>query len=106
MRLQHVQGIEYHDGALYIADTYNNKVKTIDPLQRESRRLLGSGEAGHRDGPAVIAEFHEPCGVSLANGLVFVADTNNHAIRVADLATMEVTTLELDWGDFAERMMA
>jgi len=106
VRLQHVQGIEYQDGALYIADTYNNKVKKIDPLQRESRRLLGSGEAGHRDGPAVIAEFHEPCGVSLANGLVFVADTNNHAIRVADMRTMEVTTLELDWGDFAERMMA
>ena len=106
VRLQHVQGIEHQDGALYIADTYNNKVKKIDPLQRESRRLLGSGEAGHRDGPAVIAEFHEPCGVSLANGLVFVADTNNHAIRVADMRTMEVTTLELDWGDFAERMMA
>ena len=106
VRLQHVQGIEYQDGALYIADTYNNKVKTIDPLERESRRLLGSGEAGHRDGPAVIAEFHEPCGVSAVDGLVFVADTNNHAIRVADMRTMEVTTLELDWGEFAGRMMA
>ena len=106
VRLQHVQGIEYQDGALYIADTYNNKVKTIDPLQRESRRLLGSGEAGHRDGPAVIAEFHEPCGVSAGGGMMFVADTNNHAIRVADMRTMEVTTMALDWGDFEQEMPA
>ena len=33
---------------------------------------------------------------------MFVADTNNHAIRVADMKTMEVTTLELDWGKFGE----
>ncbi len=101
VRLQHVQGIDFQDGALFIADTYNNKVKQVDPVGRESTRLLGSGAPGHRDGPAVIAEFHEPCGVSAAGGLMFVADTNNHAVRVADMETMEVTTLEIDWGEFA-----
>ena len=106
VRLQHVQGVDFHDGSLYIADTYNNKVKMIDPLQRESRRFLGSGTPGHRDGPAVIAEFHEPCGVSVADGLMFVADTNSHAIRVADMKTLEVTTLELDWADFGEAVPA
>jgi hypothetical protein len=33
--------------------------------------------------------------VSVAGGRVYVADTNNHAIRVASLATGEVRTLAL-----------
>ena len=32
------------------------------------------------------------------SGKVYVADTNNHAVRVADLESREVATLELDWG--------
>ncbi len=99
VRLQHVQGLDYHDGSLYAADTYNNRVKKIDPRERESSRFIGSGTPGFRDGPAVIAELHEPSGVSIASGRIFVADTNNHAIRVADLQTLDVTTLELDWTD-------
>ncbi len=97
VRLQHTQGIDALDGTLYIADTYNNKVKRISPDTRESTTYLGSGRPGHRDGPGELAEFHEPGGLSIAGGLLYVADTNNHAIRVADLDTREVITLELAW---------
>ena len=31
VRLQHVQGVDWHDGVLYIADTYNNKIKKVYP---------------------------------------------------------------------------
>ena len=46
-------------------------------------------------GPGNEATFYEPGCVSVANGKLYVADTNHHAIRVADLATGEVTTLEV-----------
>jgi sugar lactone lactonase YvrE len=97
VRLQHTQGIDALGGTLYIADTYNNKIKKISPDARESTTLLGSGRAGHRNGPGELAEFHEPGGLSIASGLLYVADTNNHVVRVADLDTGEVTTLELAW---------
>ena len=95
VRLQHPQGIDHHDGVLYVADTYNNKIKRVVPNTRGVATFLGSGEPGRRDGVGVEAEFHEPSGVSVTAGRVFVADTNNHAVRVADLETGMVGTLEL-----------
>ena len=96
VRLQHPLGIDYYDGALFIADTYNNKVKRIFPATRGAASFLGSGEPGFKDGPAGVAQFHEPGGVSAAGGKLYIADTNNQAIRVADLQSGEVSTLELD----------
>ncbi len=95
VRLQHPIGIEWHDGALYIADTYNNKIKRIYPTTRGASSYLGIGTPGHEDGAGVFAQFHEPAGLSAARGKLYIADTNNHAIRVADLKTQEVSTLEI-----------
>lgn len=93
--LQHCLGIDWHDGLLYVADTYNNKIKRIDPAERSSHTFLGTGEAGHRDGPGETATFWEPGGVCVSDGQLYIADTNNHCIRVADLATREVRSLEI-----------
>ena len=41
------------------------------------------------------AEFYEPSGLSIADGKLYIADTNNHAIRVADLETGRVSTLQI-----------
>ena len=95
VRLQHPLGIDAHDGALLIADTYNNKIKLIEPESRRAVSILGGGEVGHDDGAGPAATFHEPGGLSVANGRLYVADTNNHAIRVADIESREVETLEL-----------
>ena len=93
VRLQHPLGVAYHDDLLYVADTYNHKIKKIDPTTGASTTYLGSGQPGRRDGQA--PEFYEPGGLSTAAGKLYIADTNNHAIRVADLATGDVTTLTL-----------
>ena len=95
VRLQHPLGIEFHEGVLYIADTYNNKVKKVFPGTQTVQTFLGSGEAGNREGGPDEVRFYEPGDVSMAAGKLYVADTNNHAIRVADLDTGAVTTLEL-----------
>jgi DNA-binding beta-propeller fold protein YncE len=95
-RLQHCLDVAYHDGRLYVADTYNHKIKSIDLKTRECKTLAGDGKQGHADGSAnQPAEFFEPAGLSYAAGKLYVADTNNHLIRVIDLATNRVSTLQL-----------
>ena len=95
VRLQHPIGVTWHDGAVLIADTYNHKIKRLDPQTAECRTLLGSGEPGKQDGPGNAAHFSEPSGLAVAGGTLYVADTNNHAVRVADLASGTVRTLTL-----------
>ena len=96
VRMQHPIGITHHDGVLYVADTYNHKIKRVLPRTRSAFTVAGTRSPGHVDGPFVQARFSEPCGLSIANGKMYIADTNNHTIRVADMETSEVATLELE----------
>jgi len=81
VRLQHPLGLAARDGRVFIADTYNHKIKLLEP---------SSGKVS-----TFAAGFHEPGGVSIAGNTLFVADTNNHAIRTVDLSTREATTLPI-----------
>jgi DNA-binding beta-propeller fold protein YncE len=91
--LQHPLGVTVTpDGTLYIADTYNSKIKRIEPQNFTSTTVFGS-ESGLADGNGTVAKFNEPGGLSYADGKLYIADTNNHLIRVIDLATSEVTTV-------------
>jgi thiol-disulfide isomerase/thioredoxin len=92
-KIQHPQGIVLAGGGLVIADTYNHKVKTVS-LSGEVRTLAGD-ERGRADGPGEAARFDEPSGVGFAAGVIYVADTNNHALRTVDLASGRVATLTL-----------
>jgi DNA-binding beta-propeller fold protein YncE/peroxiredoxin len=93
VRLQHPLGVVYHDGSIYVADTYNNKIKRVSPKDKSSVTFAGTGEGALRDGSS--AAFDEPSGLSIAFGKLYIADTNNHAIRVADLKTRRVETLQI-----------
>jgi thiol-disulfide isomerase/thioredoxin len=94
VRLQHVLAVEYYQGKLYIADTYNNKIKVIDPEQGSCQTLAGTGEAGADD---AAPSFDEPSGLAVAAGKLYVADTNNHVIRVIDLKNgNKVSTLKIE----------
>jgi len=95
-RMQHPQGIAWADGALYVADTYNNKIKRLDPVTSRLETYVGSGQAGSVDGDdPTIVRFDGPSDLSAAGGMLYVADTNSHAIRVVDLKTRRVTTLAI-----------
>ena len=94
-RLQHALGVVgADDGSLYVADTYNSKIKRLDPETKEISTLFGlGGDGGFRDGGPDLAQFDEPGGLTYANGKLYVADTNNQAVRVIDLANSEVSTI-------------
>ena len=89
-QIQHAIGVAFHDGKLFVADTYNSKIKTIDLNTGLVSTFLG--------GPANSGKeslFHEPAGVSIMGETLFVADTNAHRILKVDLKTKEVKPFEL-----------
>jgi len=92
--LQHPLGVALYGGKVLIADTYNHKIKILDTEKRIVETFLGTGKSGQTDGER--ATFYEPAGLSIADGKLFVADTNNHAIRVVDLKTKSVSTLKIE----------
>jgi DNA-binding beta-propeller fold protein YncE/cytochrome oxidase Cu insertion factor (SCO1/SenC/PrrC family) len=98
VRLQHALGVAYLDGKLYVADTYNSKIKIIDPAQRTCDTYLG-------DPPGWLKAkmFDEPGGVSISGGKMYIADTNNHRIQVVDMKTKDVSTLKLEGVDPVRR---
>ncbi len=105
-RLQHPLGIVYKDGLLYVADTYNSKIKIIDPQKRTSTTLAGIEKHGYKDGSFKEAQFFEPSGITALGDSLYVADANNHQIRVLDLNSKIVSTLELSNLDkLAEKAM-
>src|SRR5262249_31271377 len=77
-------GVACHDGKVYVADTYNSKIKILDPAQRSVTTFLGGNSV-----------FDEPGGLSFAGDKLYVADTNASRIRVVDLKTKAVSTLGL-----------
>ncbi len=93
VRLQHPLGIFVLDGKVLIADTYNHKIKQLDPAARSVKTLFGTGKPGQTDGTS--PSLYEPGGLSVANNKLYIADTNNHAVRVVDLKTKEISTLRI-----------
>lgn len=101
-QLQHCIGVKAHQDKLYIADTYNHKIKVIDLSAHTITSLIGTGKRGRADGTIIqgitstgLAQLNEPNDMVVVDNMMFITDTNNDAIRVADLRTGIVSTLEL-----------
>ncbi|MEC4983400.1 MAG: thioredoxin-like domain-containing protein [Oscillatoria sp. PMC 1068.18] len=94
-RLQHCLAVEYAHNYLWVADTYNHKIKRVDPKTGQCQTVLGNGTSGNKDGCGSAAQFSEPSGLSATSSHLYIADTNNHQIRVVELATLCVKTLSL-----------
>jgi len=83
VRLQHDLGVAWHAGRIYIADTYNGKIKVLDPATRAVTTFVG-GDL-----------LEEPGGISIGGDTLYVADTDHNRIVTIDLATKKVTPLML-----------
>ena len=83
------------DGAtLYIADTGNNRIRSVRISDGQTALVAGS-TAGFADGTGAAAKFKSPTRLAIStDGLtLYVADQDNHRIRAIVLATGKVTTL-------------
>ena len=78
---------------LFIADSSHNRIVIADLESREVVDIIGSSARGADDGSFESATFDKPQGLALAGDLLYIADVNSHAIRVARLTERTVTTV-------------
>jgi len=93
---QHPLGVAFDGGVLYAADTYNHRIRKIDPATGRTDTVAG-GDGGFRNGKE--ARFDEPGGLDVSGGRLYVADTNNHTVRIVDPVTGETSSLVLKGAD-------
>jgi DNA-binding beta-propeller fold protein YncE len=79
---------------LFISDTNHNRV-VITTLDGKETDVIGSGAAGLSDGSFADARLRQPQGLALSpdGSTLYIADTENHAVRSADLKTRTLLTL-------------
>ena len=82
-------------GVIYIADTYNNAIRTYDPTNGILDFAGQDGVAGSTDDTLSMALFNAPQGVYAepAGAFVYVADSGNHTIRAISNVNQQVSTL-------------
>ncbi|MBI5231450.1 MAG: alkyl hydroperoxide reductase [Coriobacteriales bacterium] len=74
--MQHAEDLAWHEGSLAVADTYNDRIKRVDPETREA--VPWPGPLGE---PKTT---WQPAGIYSDGRRLFIADTNNHRVLVAD----------------------
>lgn len=94
-QLQHPIGIAAGAGTLFVADTFNHKIRTVDPGTGSCRSLFGNGDlepatpaaAGSQLGAAGpgLPAFCEPEGLVVRGEELLVADTGNHRVLAVGL---------------------
>ena len=83
---------DWGNDRLFIADSNNNRILHID-LDGDLKGIIGGVTPGFQDGDYVLEEVNRPQGLALDGNLLYVADTENHAIRKVDLDERYVDTL-------------
>lgn len=77
---------------LYVADTYNNRIRKIELSTGVVSTLTGNS-AGYTDGPLYYAQFNSPSGIAVDGTTLYVADIYNNCIRKIDMGASSVSTL-------------
>ena len=83
-------GIAYASGAVYIADTENNRIRRLDLATGIITTIAGHGEPGYSGdgGAAKDAALNHPRDLEIGpDGELYVADTDNARVRAIDLAS-------------------
>jgi hypothetical protein len=87
-------------GNIYVADSYNNTIRTITSLGEVSTIAGLAGSLGSADGAGSNARFNNPLDVAVdTNGNVFVADEINDEIRMVTQGG-EVSTIAGSAGNY------
>ncbi|XP_076034408.1 NHL repeat-containing protein 2 isoform X2 [Oratosquilla oratoria] len=88
-KLQHPLAVAAIGEAVYVADTYNHKIKVVraEGKTYSVTAVAGTSKIGNTVGNMLESQFSEPSGLCVSSDqqLLYIADTNNHAIKVLEL---------------------
>lgn len=90
---QHPLGVALSGNTLFVADTFNNLVRTIDTQTGRVGTWLGTGKSD--SGTEAAPNLYEPGGISVSGGVLYIADTNHHRIIAVDIATRKSRVLDV-----------
>lgn len=84
VRLKHPIGVAFGAGSIWVADTYNSKIKKIDPTTGATKTFAGGADR---------KALFEPAGLVVRGSELVVADTDHH--RVVTLAISNASEKEV-----------
>ncbi len=96
---QHPLGITATDTELFVADTYNHAIRQVDLRQERVSTLIKAID--HQtcqigDESCAVLPLYEPNDLKLRGNHLYIADTNNHLIRMYDLKTRQLHVVQID----------
>jgi hypothetical protein len=89
-------GLAYRAGKLYIADTDNNRIRSVDLQTQIITTIAGAGQGafGGDGGPATAATLFHPRDLEFGpEGDLYVADTDNGRVRAINLTSGLIRTV-------------
>ncbi len=98
-RFQHPLGLHADGNRIFVADTYNHAIRLIDLVAGRVTTLVGRPEMKTvckiDDPNCDTLGLFEPSDIKLHDNKLYIADTNNHLIRIFDLEKMVLRTLDI-----------
>jgi len=96
---QHPLGVYASMNKIYVADTYNSAIREIDLETNQVKTIVGKTEMNgicKVDDPACDSlGLYEPSDIELFQDKMYITDTNNHLIRIYDMNSNILQTLEI-----------
>jgi thiol-disulfide isomerase/thioredoxin len=88
VRMEHVQDCAWLGDRLYVADTYNRKIKVVDPVTSTAFALPGAAGSGEA--------FAFPTGVAVMGDALVVVDADAHAVMLVNPGSGAVRSIAIE----------
>lgn len=84
-------GMTFYNNIMYVSEYSNHTIRAVTKAGAVTT-AFGSTTSGFADGSSAASRFNSPSGLAVRGNSLFIADSLNHRIRIANLSTNTVST--------------